>query len=54
MTIALAAMTGQFPAAANAVRIPPEVPHRAASMASCDMDTPPHNGAVITLLLSPD
>ena len=30
--------------------IPLEVLHRVASMASGDMDTLPHNGAVITLL----
>jgi H+/gluconate symporter-like permease len=50
MSIALAAMSGQFIAAANAAGIPPEVLHRVAAMASGGMDTLPHNGAVITLL----
>jgi H+/gluconate symporter-like permease len=50
MSIALAAMSDQFIAAANAAGIPLEVLHRVASMASGGMDTLPHNGAVITLL----
>jgi H+/gluconate symporter-like permease len=50
MSIALAAMSGQFIAAANAAGIPLEVLHRVAAMASGGMDTLPHNGAVITLL----
>jgi H+/gluconate symporter-like permease len=50
MSIALAAMSDQFIAAANAHGIPMEVLHRVASMASGGMDTLPHNGAVITLL----
>ena len=50
MGIALAAMSDQFIAAANAAHIPLEVLHRVASMASGGMDTLPHNGAVITLL----
>ena len=50
MSIALAAMSGQFIAAANAAHIPMEVLHRVAAMASGGMDTLPHNGAVITLL----
>ncbi|AWU97324.1 GntP family permease [Azospirillum ramasamyi] len=50
MSIALAAMSDQFIAAANAAGIPMEVLHRVASMASGGMDTLPHNGAVITLL----
>ena len=50
MSIALAALSGQFIAAANAHGIPMEVLHRIASMASGGMDTLPHNGAVITLL----
>jgi H+/gluconate symporter-like permease len=50
MSIALAAMSDQFIAAANAAHIPMEVLHRVASMASGGMDTLPHNGAVITLL----
>ncbi|WP_347557682.1 GntP family permease [Robbsia sp. KACC 23696] len=50
LSIALAAMSNQFIAAANAAHIPLEVMHRIASMASGGMDTLPHNGAVITLL----
>jgi H+/gluconate symporter-like permease len=50
MGIALAAMSDQFIAAANAMHIPMEVLHRVAAMASGGMDTLPHNGAVITLL----
>ena len=50
MSIALAALSGQFIAAANAAGISPEVLHRVAAMASGGMDTLPHNGAVITLL----
>lgn len=50
MSIALAAMSEQFIAAANAANIPLEVLHRVAAMASGGMDTLPHNGAVITLL----
>jgi H+/gluconate symporter-like permease len=50
LSIALAAMSGQFIAAANAAHIPLDVLHRVAAMASGGMDTLPHNGAVITLL----
>jgi H+/gluconate symporter-like permease len=50
MSIALAAMSENFIAAANAAQIPLEVFHRIAAMASGGMDTLPHNGAVITLL----
>jgi H+/gluconate symporter-like permease len=50
MSIALAAMADTFIAAADAAKIPLEVLHRVASMASGGMDTLPHNGAVITLL----
>jgi H+/gluconate symporter-like permease len=50
MSIALAAMAGQFKALAADAGIPREVLHRVASMASGGMDTLPHNGAVITLL----
>ena len=50
MSIALAAMSDAFIAAAEAAKIPLEVLHRVASMASGGMDTLPHNGAVITLL----
>lgn len=50
MSIALAAMSDTFIAAAEEAKIPLEVLHRVASMASGGMDTLPHNGAVITLL----
>ena len=50
MSIALAAMSDTFIAAAEAANIPLEVLHRVAAMASGGMDTLPHNGAVITLL----
>ena len=50
LSIALAAMSDQLIAAANAASIPLEVMHRVVSMASGGMDTLPHNGAVITLL----
>ena len=50
MSIALAAMSDNFIAAAHANHIPLEVFHRVAAMASGGMDTLPHNGAVITLL----
>ncbi len=51
MSIALAAMSENFKAAALAADIPFEVLHRVASMASGGMDTLPHNGAVITVLM---
>jgi H+/gluconate symporter-like permease len=50
MSIALAAMSDEFIAAAQAANIPLDVFHRVAAMASGGMDTLPHNGAVITLL----
>jgi H+/gluconate symporter-like permease len=50
MSIALAAMSDTFIAAAKEANIPLEVFHRIAAMASGGMDTLPHNGAVITLL----
>jgi H+/gluconate symporter-like permease len=50
MSIALAAMSDQFIASANAAHIPMEVLHRVAAMASGGMDSLPHNGVVITLL----
>lgn len=49
--IALAAMSETFIANAAAAGIPLEVMHRVASMASGGMDSLPHNGAVITLLM---
>ena len=51
MSIALGAMAQSFIDSANAVGIPMDVLHRVASMASGGMDTLPHNGAVITLLM---
>jgi H+/gluconate symporter-like permease len=50
LSIALAAMSEQFVAAAQAGHVPLPVLHRVAAMASGGMDTLPHNGAVITLL----
>jgi H+/gluconate symporter-like permease len=50
LSIALAAMSDEFIASANAAGVPMEVLHRVAAMASGGMDTLPHNGAVITLL----
>jgi H+/gluconate symporter-like permease len=50
LSIALAAMADQFLAQAQAGRVPLDVLHRVAAMASGGMDTLPHNGAVITLL----
>ncbi|CAM5792285.1 MAG: GntP family permease [Burkholderiales bacterium] len=50
MSIALAAMSDNLIAAAQAAHIPLEVLHRVVAMASGGMDTLPHNGAVITLL----
>lgn len=47
LSLALAALGEQYKASG----LPPEVLHRIASMASGGMDTLPHNGAVITLLL---
>ena len=51
MSIALAAMSETFIENAQAAGIPMEVLHRVASMASGGMDSLPHNGAVITLLM---
>ncbi|MCW5982779.1 MAG: GntP family permease [Bryobacteraceae bacterium] len=51
MSIALAAMGETYLNNAVAAGIPPEVLHRVAAMASGGMDTLPHNGAVITLLM---
>ncbi len=50
MSIALAAMSDNFIASANAAGIPMEMLHRVASIASGGLDSLPHNGAVITLL----
>lgn len=51
LSIALAATADTLIHNAEAAGIPMEVLHRIASMASGGMDTLPHNGAVITLLL---
>ena len=51
LSIALAAMAGEFKHLADGAGIPYEVLHRVAAMASGGMDTLPHNGAVITLLV---
>jgi len=51
MSLALAAMGKSYLEAAQSQGIDPQVLHRVASMASGGMDTLPHNGAVITLLL---
>ncbi|MBS2040738.1 GntP family permease [bacterium] len=48
LSLALAALGSQFQAGGQ---VPAPVLHRVASMASGGMDTLPHNGAVITLLL---
>ncbi|MEO5998094.1 MAG: GntP family permease [Chitinophagaceae bacterium] len=51
MSIALATMSETYITQASKLGISNEVLHRVASMASGGMDTLPHNGAVITLLL---
>ena len=51
MSIALGAMAETWLRQANAAGIPNEVLHRVAAMASGGMDTLPHNGAIITLLM---
>lgn len=51
MGIALSAMADKYNQAIAAAKIPPEVMHRVVAMASGGMDTLPHNGAVITLLV---
>ncbi len=51
LSLALGVMGKQYQAAAAGAGIDPQVLHRVASMASGGMDTLPHNGAVITLLL---
>ena len=50
LSIALAALSGQFISSAHAAGIPLEVMHRICAMASGGMDDLPHNGAVITVL----
>jgi H+/gluconate symporter-like permease len=51
LSIALGAMSDAYIAGAQAAGIPLEVAHRIASMASGGMDSLPHNGAVITMLV---
>ena len=51
MSIALAAMSEKFIEQATSYGVEHEVLHRVASMASGGMDTLPHNGAIITLLI---
>lgn len=51
LSIALAAMHETYLIQAAQFGIPNEVLHRVASMASGGMDTLPHNGAIITLLV---
>jgi H+/gluconate symporter-like permease len=51
MSIALGAMGPTYLQNALAAGISPEVLHRVAAMASGGMDTLPHNGAVITMLM---
>jgi H+/gluconate symporter-like permease len=51
MSIALATMSDTYIAQAAKMGIGNEVLHRVASMASGGMDTLPHNGAIITLLI---
>ena len=51
LSIALATMHETYLAQAAQLGIPNEVLHRVASMASGGMDTLPHNGAIITLLV---
>jgi H+/gluconate symporter-like permease len=51
MSIALNALGFEFTTMAQAAGISPELLHRVATMASGCMDTLPHNGAVISLLV---
>ncbi|WP_338450698.1 GntP family permease [Niallia oryzisoli] len=51
ISITLGVMAEKYVEAANAFNIPLDVMHRVMSMAAGGMDTLPHNGAVITLLL---
>lgn len=51
LSIALGSMASTFIDGAHAAHIPMQVLHRIASMASGGMDTLPHNGGVITLLV---
>jgi H+/gluconate symporter-like permease len=51
LTIALEALGPTFLERGVAAGISPEVMHRIAAMSCCGLDTLPHNGAVVTLLL---
>jgi H+/gluconate symporter-like permease len=51
LTIALEALGPAFLERGVAAGISPEVMHRIAAMSCCGLDTLPHNGAVVTLLL---
>ncbi len=51
ITISLGIMAEKYVEAANAAGIPLEVMHRVIAMAAGGMDTLPHNGAVLTLLM---
>jgi H+/gluconate symporter-like permease len=51
LSLALAASGGAFLEMARTAGIPADVLHRVAAMASGGLDTLPHNGAIITLLL---
>lgn len=51
ISITLGVMAEKYIEAANAMNIPLEVMHRVMAMAAGGMDTLPHNGAVITLLM---
>ncbi|MEG3153196.1 GntP family permease, partial [Sphingomonas sp. ZT3P38] len=51
LSLTLGAFSEQFIAMAKAHDIPLEVVHRVAAMASGGMDTLPHNGVIVTLLL---
>ena len=50
LSLTLGAFSDRFIALAAEHRIPLEVMHRIASLASGGMDTLPHNGAIVTLL----
>jgi H+/gluconate symporter-like permease len=51
LSLTLGAFSDQFIEMANEHHIPLEVLHRISAMASGGMDTLPHNGAIVTLLL---
>jgi H+/gluconate symporter-like permease len=51
LTIALEALGPTFLERGVAAGVSPEVMHRIAAMSCCGLDTLPHNGAVVTLLI---